>query len=274
VGAGGPIPFTFTATSNVTWLKLTPNRGSVSPGSPEQRVLASVSDWSKVDAGANNAVITFTATSSGQPNASVTVMFTATKNTPPANFKGFVEGSGVISIEAAHSTRNTTVSGVFWKELPDYGRTLSGVTPWPHLGNNENNFTAGTGPTLEYDFCNFNTIGGEGNLTVTVLLTPSFNANGDDRPLGLAIQLDSGTPVASYPIAVAIPGGEPAGWDGLDGLVANSIAPSVTNFTGVSPGAHTLKISMIEPAVVIQKIVIDAGGLRPSYLGPPESVSV
>ncbi|KAF8968832.1 hypothetical protein BDZ97DRAFT_1654513 [Flammula alnicola] len=267
VGAGGPAPFTFTAASNVSWLTLTPSKGSISPNAPEQRVLAGVPDWSKLASGVNSAQITFTATSSGQPPLSVPVMFYATKNTPSGGFKGFVEGTGVISIEAAHATRKTTVQGISWTELPGLGRTVSAVTPMPL---SDATFSAGAGPTLEYDFFNFNSEGG--NVTAIVFLSPSLNANTDQNPLAYSIQIDSQAPVTTNPVGPEIPGGLPNGWETNDGWVANSINTINTTFGGVNPGAHTLKISMITPAVVIQKIVIDTGGLQPSYLGPPESI--
>ncbi|KAF8889126.1 hypothetical protein BD779DRAFT_1672064 [Infundibulicybe gibba] len=291
VGAGGPVPFTFTASSNASWVKLSVTHGSISPTAPEQRVFVSA-DWNQLPAGVSNAVITFTATASKQPSLAVPVMFSATKSSVPSGFKGAVEGAGVISIEAAHASRNNSVAGVTWKELPGFGRTLSGVTPWPRSGNNGANFTAGTGPSLEYDFYNFNTIGGKGQIKVTALVSPSLNANGVDRPLAIAVQVDNQAPAPNYFIPPSIPGGVPTAWGGDDGWVANSIISVVTNVSGISPGAHTLKIFMIEPAVVIQKIVIgkspfslpshflttlaalDTGGLQPSYLGPPESVII
>lgn len=58
---------------------------------------------------------------------------------------GFVEGTGVISIEAAHASRKTTVQGISWTEIPGLGRTLSALTPMP-LG--DTTFAAGAGPTL------------------------------------------------------------------------------------------------------------------------------
>ncbi|KAI8990382.1 hypothetical protein BD414DRAFT_483452 [Trametes punicea] len=270
VGAGGPTPFTFTVTSNVSWVKTSPSKGSISPSAPEQRVFLSV-DWSQVT-GVETATVTFTASPQGQPQMSLPITFVANHTVVPSGFKGFVEGDGTVSIEAAHASRNTSVSGITWTELPGYGRTVSGVTPWPR-GGNELNFTAGSGPSIEYDFYLFNTNNQGGNVTITTLVAPSLNTLSDSRPLGFALQIDDDAPQTTYYVPPSVPGQVPAPWDGLDGWVANSII-SVPMVLPVQPGAHTLKLWMIEPTVIVQKIIIDTGGVRPSYLGPPESIRV
>lgn len=91
IGCGGPDDFTFKAAVNASWLTVSPNHGSISCAtSPELRVFASVSDWSKLQAGANTATITFTATSASQPPLTLPATFVAQKNTLPTNFKGLL----------------------------------------------------------------------------------------------------------------------------------------------------------------------------------------
>jgi len=167
VGAGGPASFDFTVSSNASWVKLSEVKGKLSKGNPEKRIWVSVGDWGKLSNGPNAAVLTFRATAKGFQPLNVNVNFVATKRTVPSGFKGtsvfcrgcaficvgltlvcvlgFVEGAGVISIEAAHSSRQTPVDGIAWTELPGLGRTLSAITPKPRI---EKKFEPGTGPSV------------------------------------------------------------------------------------------------------------------------------
>jgi len=266
IGAGGPSPFTFTATSNVTWLNLTLTGDSVSPSTPEQRVYASV-NWDEVTGVVEYALISFNATIPGQPAMSFTATFVAEYNEAPADFVGFVEGDGGVSIEAGHSARNTSVDGLTWTLLPGYGRTEAGVTPWPR-GGEDQNYTVGAGPSIEYDFYTFNSNNETGNVTVTAYVAPSLNGLGPDRPLAIGMQIDDDEPQVSYYIPNAAPGSLPDAWNNW---VSENIVLVPMNFTA-DPGAHTLTVWMIEPSVIVEKIVIDTGGVQPSYLGPPESI--
>jgi hypothetical protein len=54
-------------------------------------------------------------------------------------------------------------------------------------------------------------------------------------------------------------------------LVSEGVARFVTTHRVERPGRHTVKFWALDPGLVLQRLVIDAGGLQPSYLGPPES---
>ncbi|KAG6914031.1 hypothetical protein DXG01_002845 [Tephrocybe rancida] len=150
--------------------------------------------------------------------------------------------------------RNNAVNRVAWKEIPVYGRTLSSVITLPCDAVNDATSPAGSGPSLEYDFYSFNSISNSSNISATAYVSLSWNVG--DCPLVFAAQLNGGAAQTQTFFPNPVPGGVPAAWNGPDGFVANSIISVVTPFTGVQAGKHTLKISAIEPAVVLQNIII------------------
>lgn len=52
---------------------------------------------------------------------------------------------------------------------------------------------------------------------------------------------------------------------------AEQIIRSSTAHTILKPGIHKLRFRVLDAGIVLQKILIDTGGLKPSYLGAPES---
>jgi hypothetical protein len=54
-------------------------------------------------------------------------------------------------------------------------------------------------------------------------------------------------------------------------IVSDGVARFTSEHGAMTAGAHTLKFWALDPGLVLERLVIDAGGLQPSYLGPPES---
>ncbi|KAG8956849.1 hypothetical protein FRC04_000327 [Tulasnella sp. 424] len=263
ISAGGPNSFSWTLTPSANWIVASKKSGSVTRSQPETRVEISV-DWSKVSGStaAGNVVI-------ASKTESLQIFVNANKTAVPSGFHGFVEGDGAVSIEASHATSNTSVSGVAWSVLPAYGKTGDGIKPLPNTGNNNANYTVGSGPSAKYDFYTFNPV-----KSVTSYIGLSLNGFGNDRPLKFAVQIDDTTPQVVQYVPVVTADKTPTGWDGNDGWAANNIITNTTTHGTIGAGKHTLTLWMIEPAVVLEKFVVDTGGVRASYLGPPESIRV
>ncbi|ORY34591.1 hypothetical protein BCR39DRAFT_116958 [Naematelia encephala] len=286
LSSGGPKDVTFQTIGNETWLSASPSHGRIRrDGSTDQRIYISV-DWDQVPNPVDGVPFNGTAelliaTSDG---SNVTVFVPVVKPEPvPKDYTGHIEGDGYISIEASHVSRNTSVDGYAFEELDWYGRTLSGMEMFPV---SEVNFTVGQGPSLSYDFYTtgasfFSASNEEGQVHVTVQIGPTNNFI-LNKKLAFGVQLDDDEPVLITPIPDSVElehaGTLPVDWNDI---VAHEIRNVELDFElagGNSKGGkHTLTIWGVTSGIVLERILVDLGGIERrgwSYLGPPESLRV
>ena len=170
----------------------------------------------------------------------------------------FYEKEGTVSMEAEHWTKAVQPAGIRWKVISGIGREGAGVTTFPVTAA----LPLGTAsPHLEYDFYCTDT----GQAAFHLFFSPTLNFSGDTTGLQYAVSLDNEAP------QVFSLNREDANVRTWEGWVASNIILRKSTHALKNPGKHTLKYWMISPAVVLQKLVVDFGGLLPSYLGPPET---
>ena len=117
----------------------------------------------------------------------------------------------------------------------------------------------GDSARLEYDFYSFSS----GETTVIFHLAPSLDIQSGEG-LRFALSVDDG------PIEILRVGTWETHPD-WQRAVGTGVREVTTTLSLERPGQHTLKIWAVTPAVVLQRIILDFGGVRSSYLGPPES---
>jgi hypothetical protein len=107
-----------------------------------------------------------------------------------------------------------------------------------------------------------------GKATVTSILAPTLNFV-PGRGLRMAVSIDNEAPQ----VVTVVPAGYNAAGRDWEESVKNNARTVTTAHEIAAAGYHTLKIWMVDPAVVVQKLIVTTGGatLPPSYLGPPES---
>jgi hypothetical protein len=55
--------------------------------------------------------------------------------------------------------------------------------------------------------------------------------------------------------------------------VRDNVRKSASRHSVAGTGYHTLKLWMVDPGVVVEKIVVNLGGVKPSYLGPSRAIA-
>jgi len=192
-----------------------------------------------------------------------TGIFTKAVYPTASNHSLFFEQNNYVSIEANHFTKAINANGITWKLLSDLGRTGSAITPFPVTANVQQ--PTGNAPHLEYEVYTYS----DGPCTINGYFSPSLNFANTEEGLQYAISIDD-----EAPQIISINKEDKTSDRGIwNKWVSEGIIIKSSKHTILKAGKHTIKYWMVTPAVVLEKLVLDFGGAKPSFLGPPETIN-
>jgi len=253
----GKTPFEYSTKADKPWILISPEKGVIKT---EKRLWVSI-DWQKVPQGIHRAVITIT----GFDNVGVRIQAVVNNPVSPkrTEIAGFIESNGYVSMNAENYTTAKKTKKIDWLMIPNLGRTGSAMTTLPVTAKAQ--IPAGESPRLEYQVHLFS----KGEVRVKAFLSPTLNLKNTEG-LHYAVSFDNERPqiVNIHENDIKPDWLYPRWWNQA---VGNNIKIKESKHIIKKPGGHVLKFWMVDPCVVLQKIVIETDEVKPSYLGPPES---
>jgi hypothetical protein len=248
----------FTVTADRPWIVLGEGK-AFSSGGDDRRYWVDI-DWTKLPPGTATGYITV------KGIQVVKVKVTALKAAPDEEaqakdaFGGLI---GPIAVAAADASRIVPVGSVRWEAIPDYGRLGAAMEVFPvtapHVTRPSNS------PRLEYDVF----LPRPGNYLVDIVTGPTLDAIAGNY-LGLAVGLDKQMPQVKYVFTEQTHKDETFLGRTFYENARNNARTMHFSVDADTVGRHVLRLFMIDPAIVVQKIIVHDGILLPSYFGPPE----
>ncbi len=173
----------------------------------------------------------------------------------------FYENSTAVSIESSHFTKAINSNSINWKILPDHGRTGSAITSFPVTASEQK--PGGRSPHLEYEIYTYS----KGEFKINAYFSPTLNFHNTENGLQYAVSIDD-----EAPQIISINKEDKNSISGIwNKWVSENIIIKTTTHHIKKEGKHIVKYWMVNSGVVLQKLVLDFGGVKPSYLGPPET---
>lgn len=251
----GLSPFEWTATASEPWIRLDKTSGSVKEN---ERIAVSV-DWNAAPKkGLTKGRIEIV---SGDRKEEIHLPIFQPASPTREELRGLhVEDNGVVSFDPADFQRKKETNGIRMTVVEGLrnpnGSIRLGDPGMPTQGT----WAASKTPCVEYDFYTFS--GGPARIFAHFLPTFPIDAKAKTR---IGVMIDNGL-LKTLELNLKEGNGE---WK--EGVLWNNVVKSVP-INVDKPGKHTLKLFCIDPGVVIQKIVLDFGGLKPSANGPDSTL--
>ncbi|WP_277510997.1 glycosyl hydrolase 115 family protein [Ereboglobus sp. PH5-5] len=180
----------------------------------------------------------------------------------------YVEDNGCVSIPAAGFHRKTENAKVKMRIIPNLGFEdvsvqLGDPTAPRHGAANLKS------PGLEYDFYTFH----HGSVDVYTYALPTFPLYSDTGFAGhesTNIQTRFGICIDNGAVLTPTSSSFEYAKDWYENVLRNCAIKKTTLHIS-KPGRHTLRVICGDPGIVLQKIVIDLGGMKRAYMGPPST---
>ena len=197
------------------------------------------------------------------PFDTAVIVFKKAKYPLNAKYNLFYEMDKYVSIGAEHFTKAINTKGIRWTILPDLGNDGSAITTYPVTAGDSK--PGGNNPHLQYEFYT----NSSGEVKLYTYFSPTLNFHNKPQGLQFAVSIDDHQPqiISINSDEKATEGGINYKWVGENIIIKSSVHQLSR------PGKHTLKYWMVSSGVVLQKLVLDFGGLLPSYLGPEETIN-
>lgn len=254
----------WTAHASEPWVVLSKSAGKTAD---EERITVGI-DWEKAPSG--NAVPAQIVFRAGEQSEKVLVSLFNPTAPSRAELRGiYVENNGCVSIPAAgcHRVReNDRIKITVVEDLGIEGPALQLGDPTAPLQI----FRSRDVPCAEYDFYAFDA----GSVDVYTYVLPTFPLHADrDFRIGENTNTDTKYSVQIDDGALATLSSSHVEYSQVwfESVLRNCAVNKSTLHID-KPGRHTLRIRVGDPGIVLQKIVLDFGGMKRSYLGPQSTL--
>ncbi len=254
----------WTAHASEPWVVLSKSAGKTAD---EERITVGI-DWEKAPSG--NAVPAQIVFRAGEQSEKMLVSLFNPTAPSRAELRGiYVENNGCVSIPAAgcHRVReNDRIKITAVEDLGIEGPALQLGDPTAPLQI----FRSRDVPCAEYDFYAFDA----GSVDVYTYVLPTFPLHADrDFRIGENTNTDTKYSVQIDDGALATPSSSHVEYSQVwfESVLRNCAVNKSTLHID-KPGRHTLRIRVGDPGIVLQKIVLDFGGMKRSYLGPQSTL--
>lgn len=254
----------WTAHASEPWVVLSKSAGKTAD---EERITVGI-DWEKAPSG--NAVPAQIVFRAGEQSEKVLVSLFNPTAPSRAELRGiYVENNGCVSIPAAgcHRVReNDRIKITAVEDLGIEGPALQLGDPTAPLQI----FRSRDVPCAEYDFYAFDA----GSVDVYTYVLPTFPLHADrDFRIGENTNTDTKYSVQIDDGALATPSSSHVEYSQVwfESVLRNCAVNKSTLHID-KPGRHTLRIRVGDPGIVLQKIVLDFGGMKRSYLSPQSTL--